>query len=1088
MFKRSYIKFSGILLLIAGALIIGAAVFLPGLMDINAYRGEILATLQQSLNRTVNFSSGEFTWHFGPSFEFKDVTVKELDGSGDFLKAERLTVRLALLPLLEKKIALKNLNLNGAEIRLSRDSQGRMNIDDLLKPSGESTPVRFHKVQVRHGTVKWHDMMIQKEGFQAVARNISLDLEHMARGSKGSIKLFCEVPAISGPAATLSLNGSVRLAPEKRPLSESDLNATVDLKQAEIGRFWPYFGRFIPFASSGGRLDVASSFKGRIREFGAKGKVVISGASVVWPRVFHYTVAPRSLHLNYDMRLTPAMIDMPAVEISTDGFRIKGSFQMRDYAGTDPHILAKASTPDTFRYEDVRSYVPYGIITDGTSEYIEHKIKAAVFRLDTGVLDGRVSQIAHMEVGDNYKTLLIRGPVEKGVLSYGPKAPVFSNIKGTIELKEQNFRLIGMTAQFGESPLKMNGTITEYNTDKPSDYQAHMEVTPHSPEIGWLGRMAGINKLEFGGTSALVLKGSGQTSAYRLNGTWDLKPAVYSFPGVIRKPSGMGNQLAFSSIIGPGETRLTSLSYNLSPLIMSATALFKYSGQPFLGFELQTNQFTMSEALPILTDWQKYLLRGRVRARIAGSGNPEDFSAMNYSGSVALNEFSLKPVDKFKAVSGINGSIAFKGNSLETTSIQARYGDSLLTVKGRVTSLKNREAQLEVLSPQLFLRDLNRAPLKSDLAVRRVSGSILLHGDSYELKDFAGQINNSNFSISGTYSGGAAPEADVTVTSSRLDVEDLLLLRGPPTQPVTAAPLRKGAPGAPFNQAVKDIDLKLKLAVESGKYGRLPFSRLNAVASQESGILYLQSVDAGLFGGRLRAKGRVAPEGELGNRYDLNVNLERVDAERFLKALDITRDVTGSMNLQGDVTARGNTLLDVKKTALGNVKLRLEKGSLRRFSLLSKVFSILNVSQLLKFQLPDMVSDGMPYNEIKGSFAISDGTVATEDLFINSDAINISVLGKADTVKEDLDFTIGVQPLQTVDKVVNRIPVVGWILTGKDRGFMTVYFEAKGKWSDPRVSAIPVSSMGKGVLNIFRRVFELPVRLFTDTGEVLLGN
>jgi uncharacterized protein involved in outer membrane biogenesis len=1087
MSKRSYIKFSGILLLITGTLIIGAAAFLPRLLDINAYRGEILAALQQSLNRTVNFSSGEFAWHFGPSFDFKDVSVKESDGSSDFLKAERLTVRLALLPLLEKKVVLKNLDLHGAEIRLSRDSQGRMNIDDLLKPSGESTPVRFDKVQLRHGTVTWQDMMIQKEGFQAVARNITLDLEHIDRGSKGSIKLFCEVPAISGPAATLSLNGSLRLAPDKRPLSESEVNGSVDLKQAEIGRFWTYFGRFIPFASSGGRLDIASSFKGRIREFGAKGKVVISGASVVWPRVFHYTVAPRSLQLNYDLRLTPAMIDIPAVEISTDGFRIKGSFKMRDYTGADPHILAKASTPGTFRYEDVRSYVPYGIIPDGPSDYIEHKIKAAVFRLDTGMLDGRVSQIAHMEVGDNYKTLLIRGPVEKGVLSYGPKAPVFSNIKGTIELKEQNFRLIGMTAQFGESPLKMSGAITEYNTDKQSDYQAHMEVTPRSSEISWLGRMVGVNKLEFGGASNIVLNGSGPTSAYRLNGTWDLKSAVYSFPKVIRKPSGMSNQLAFTTIIGPSETRLTSLAYNLSPLMLSATALFKYSGQPYLGFELQTNQFTMSEALPILPDWQKYQPRGRVKARIAGSGNPEDFSAMNYSGNVALNEFSLQPVDKFKAVSGINGSIAFKGNSLESTSIQARYGDSLLTVKGRVASLKNREAQLEVSSPQLFLRDLNRAPLKSDLAVRRLSGTLLLHEDSYELKDFSGQINNSNFNISGTYSEGVAPRADVTVTSSRLDVEDLFLLRGPPSQPLATAPLKKGGAGTAFNQKVKDIDLKLTLAVDNGKYGRLPFSRLNAVASQESGILYLQSVDAGLFGGRLRAKGRVAPEGELGNRYDLNVNLERVDAERFLQALDITREVTGSMSLQGDVTARGNTLLDVKKTALGNVRLKLEKGSLRRFSLLSKVFSILNVSQLLKFQLPDMVSDGMPYNEIKGRFAISDGVVATEDLFISSDAINISVIGKADTVREDLNFTIGVQPLQTVDKVIHRIPVVGWILTGKDKDFLTVCFEAKGKWSDPRVTAIPAKSLGIGVLNVFRRVFELPVRLFTDTGEVLLG-
>jgi uncharacterized protein YhdP len=318
-------------------------------------------------------------------------------------------------------------------------------------------------------------------------------------------------------------------------------------------------------------------------------------------------------------------------------------------------------------------------------------------------------------------------------------------------------------------------------------------------------------------------------------------------------------------------------------------------------------------------------------------------------------------------------------------------------------------------------------------------------------------------------------------------VDDLLLLRGFTATPPVASLVKSNGKGAAFNKAVKDTDLKLKLVVDSGKYGRMPFTKLNAVASQESGIVYLQKIDAGVFGGRLHAKGRIAPDSELGNRYDLNFNLERIDAERFLQSFDITREVTGTLSVQGDVTARGNTLLDVKKTTLGNVKLKLEKGTLRRFSLLSKLFSILNVSQLLKFQLPDMVSDGMPYNEIKGSFAASDGVVATEDLFINSDAINISVIGKTDIVRETNDFTIGVQPLQTVDKVINRIPVVGWILTGKDKGFVTVYFEAKGKWSDPDVSAIPAQSMGKGVLNIFRRVFELPVKLFTDTGQVLLG-
>jgi uncharacterized protein involved in outer membrane biogenesis len=1084
--KRTYIKFSGILLLIAGTLIMGFAVFLPRLLDINAYRDEILSTLQQSLNRKVSFSSGKFAWHFGPSFDFADVSVKEPDGGSDFLKAEKITVKLALWPLLEKQVVLQDVKADGAVIHIVRRKDATLNIDDLLKPSKDTVQIHFRKVQLRRSTVQWDDAAIQEEPFSAVVRNITLNLEHLTRGRKGNLKLYCDLPAHSGSPGSVSLVGSLKLPDEGVSLDNTELNLTGDFKQADIGRFWPYYSRFIPFANPGGRLDLTTTFKGRMHEFAAKGKIRIAGSSVVWPKIFHYTIAPRSAQLDYDLRLSPRLIDIPALSFDTDGFRIKGSFQMHDYAGKDPRIVARASTP-TFRYEDVRQYVPYGVIPADTSEYIEHKIKSGIFKLDTGLLDGRVSQIAHMEQGDNYKTLLIRGPVEKAVLSYGPKAPVFSNIKGTIELKDKNFNLIGMTAQFGESPLKLNGSITEYNTDKTSDYPVRMDITPHAPEVAWLARIAGANKLEFGGLSTLVLTGSGHYSAYRLNGSWELKQSIYSFPGAVRKPAGMANQLNFTSIISPGETKLTSLSYSLQSLSLSATALLKYRDQPYLNFELQTNPIMLSETSPILTGWQQYRPSGRAQAHINGSGNPEDFSAMNYRGTIVLNSFSVLPDEKLKTVSGINGTVSFNGNSLETSSMSVRYGDSPLLIKGLVRSLKNGEAEIQVTSPQLFLRDFNRATQKSDAAIRRLHGTLSIKDGRYGIKDLSGQLNSSNFNISGVYAGGNSPEANFSLTSSNLDVDDLILLAKPTEQPASlqAAPTKKSGQ---LPKAVQQAELKLKLAVDTGKYGRIPFSRLNASVSQESGIIYLQSLEAGIFGGKLNAKGRVAPGGgQGGNRYDLNINIDRVDADICLKALDISREVAGSLSLKGDVTARGDSMEEIKKTALGNLKLKLEKGSLHKFNVLSKMFSILNVSQLLKFQLPNMVSNGMPYSEITGGFAISDGIIATQDLFISSDAINISVIGKTDMIKEDLDFTIGVQPLQTVDKVVNRIPVVGWLLTGKDKDFLTAYFEAKGKWSDPQVKAIPAKSLGKGVLNVFRRVFELPVRLFTDTGEVILG-
>ncbi|MEI6305251.1 MAG: DUF748 domain-containing protein, partial [Deltaproteobacteria bacterium] len=574
--KQTYIKLSGIIFLVLGAIMIGLAFFLPHLLDINAYREDILSSLHKSLNRKVSFSRGEFSMNFGPSFVFDNVVIKEPDDKDDFLVAERLTINLALLPLLNKRIVLKEIIIDRGEAQLIRNINGKLNIDDLLQPSAGEFQINIKKMQARKGLLHWRDMTIGKEGFKADLRQLNLSLDNISKNHKGSFRLACELPATSGEPGSLSLSGTAKLPADGISLLETELNADVEIKQADAGRFWQYYGRFVPFDNPGGRVDIATGFKGKLRGFNAKGKIGITGASVRWPAIFHATVSPRTLQLEYSMKLTDKLLDLPSLDVKTDGFRIKGSLQIHDYAGKDPRIIAIASTPSTFRYEDVRTYVPYGIIPSGTSDYIENKIKSGVFKLDTGVLDGRISQITHMEIGDNCNTLLIRGPVEKAVLSYGRRSPLFNNINGTIELKGKNFNLTGMTGMFGASPFSLNGSITEYNTDKVSSYPVHMEITPQPPEVAWLARIAGANKLEFSGKSTLVLDGSGHYSAYRLNGDWELKHAVYSFPGAISKTSGIKNHLTFSTIIKNGETNLTSMTYNLSPLIVSATAQLKH--------------------------------------------------------------------------------------------------------------------------------------------------------------------------------------------------------------------------------------------------------------------------------------------------------------------------------------------------------------------------------------------------------------------------------------------------------------------------------------------------------------------------------
>lgn len=1069
-----FIKLSGVLLVSIATLVTATALFLPYLLDVNAYRTEIVTALQQSLNRPVNFESGSFAWNFGPSFEFKSFTVKERDGASAFISAKKIIIQLALIPLLEKKVELKNLILDETSISLNRSADGSLNIDDLLKPGKSEVRVNFKKIRINKGAIFWSDLAGRKEPFTAVLRNISLVTDHLDRGHKGHLKFSAEIPAEHGAPTRISLSGSLRLPSGDSSLLDTDIDGDVSVKQADIGKFWPYFGKYIPFANTGGKVDFSSSFKGKPLDFSAKGKILLNGVTVHWPTVFHAALSPKALQLEYSALLTKQVIDISAVDLSMEGFRIKGSFKIQDYLTKDPRITARASTPSTFRYEDVRNYVPYGIIESGTSDYIENKIKSGIFKLDTGVLDGRVSQIAHMEVGQNYNTLFIRGPIEKAVLSYGPKAPTFNNLKGVIELKGNRFNLVGMTGNFGTSPFSLDGSITEYNTDKTADYPIRMDISPRAPEIAWIAKIAGIPKLEYRNSSSLHLVGAGHYTAYRLNGDWDLKQAAYTLPGYVDKPpSSMPNTLKFSTVIGRDATKVTAVNYALSPLQITGSGLIGYGGKPYLGFDLQTNRFVLDDTLPILSMWRQYKPQGIIQAHIKGGGDPGDLSAMDYHGTVNLTKLSFLPDDRLRPLSGISGALTFKGNSLESSSIAARYGDSVVTLKAAIKSLKKPEGDIILSSSHLYLRDFNLPEKNQEAAVRRFNANLVLRNGALSINSVSGMINSSNFNLSGKILTAPARKATISITSTKLDLDDLRLLAPPP---------QKGN-----SQQGSGMDVMLTLNVENGNIGKMEFNNLNASAQQDNGTLYLQNLTAGVFGGKLAAKGRISPSGQQGDRYDLTLDLVRTDAEKLFSALDISREVTGSLTLHSDLTARGNTLTEIKRSSLGNIRLQMNHGKLRKFSTLSKVFSILNVSQLLKFKLPDMASGGMPYSSIKGSIAVKDGIMSTKDMFISSNAINVSIVGSADVVKEELNLTLGAQPLQTVDKIVNHIPIVGWLLTGKDKDLLTAYFEAKGKWSDPQVSAIPVKSMSKGLLNIFVRAFELPVKLFTDTGEVILG-
>ena len=1038
------------------------------LLYLDTYKDDIVAALKKSLHREIIYENGVFTLGFVPSFTFTGVIIKEKDSDSVFASTDKLTFKIALLPLLEKKLILKEVQLENPVFRLLRSKNGIFNFSDILEGEKEAVPLQLKSIRIKHGSVTFVDQAVAQPGLTTSLEDIDLYLSRLSRGENSDLKISASMVE-GGRKSTLSLSGSAKLATSNKPLSDTFLSIKIKGKALDSGHFWDYYKQYVPFQKITGRLDLESTFKGKLADFSSRGTVKLEGLRFDYPQIFHSPLTPGDLHFTYDMELTPKDLTVKNLNLNVDGLAVKGSCALKDIYSNDLLILAKAST-NSFRLEEFGRYIPYGVIPDDVAVFIESHIVGGTYRLQRGKLEGRVSQIAHMEKGTNYNVLSIEGTAERGLVTFGANTPAFNSIKGHLAMRGKDFILSGIEGRFGASPFTLDGKIADYPLTTPSSYPFTMTMTPQPAEVAWLlGQKTG-----FSGQSTLHMAGNGFTSNYNLNGKWNLTSAAYSYPDIIQKPAGQANTLSFQGSINGQEARVAALQYNLNSLSVNGNGVHRYAGKYQTSFSARSNQFQVQEIASMLPKIKKYVPAGKVKVALHGATGTKDLKDLRLNGDIMLSGASLVPSENLKPLSNITGDIRFTDDSLETSMLTVRLGNSTIWGSGALNGFKNPSVNLTFSSPSLDLTDLGIKSTVKPVPIKKVQGSADLKDGNLHILNFSGLLNKSAFTIAGSIIDIKNPKLDISLTSPHLELGDFLLIRG-----LELEQKKRGTP------PVK-VSGRLTVNADTGRINQIPFTKLHSIVHIDEKMLNLQPIDLNLLGGTLSAKGRVDLGTTGGPRYHTVFDMKNLSAAQLLHSVKAKREVTGIISMQGELSARGESTDEIMRTALGNMKITCEDGTLRKFSVLSKVFSILNVSQLLKFQLPDMVSGGMPFNKITTTFAFQDGIASTSDLFIDSDAMNISVVGKFNLVKNDLDLTIGVKPLQTVDKIVSHIPIVGWILTGKNRSLVTAYFEAKGNWENPQVRAIPVKALASGVFNIFKRVFQLPAKLVTDTGEVFM--
>jgi len=192
----------------------------------------------------------------------------------------------------------------------------------------------------------------------------------------------------------------------------------------------------------------------------------------------------------------------------------------------------------------------------------------------------------------------------------------------------------------------------------------------------------------------------------------------------------------------------------------------------------------------------------------------------------------------------------------------------------------------------------------------------------------------------------------------------------------------------------------------------------------------------------------------------------------------------GSLNL--DLEWQGRSLKSWEKSLDGELDFNFFDGRLKKFTMVSNICSLLNLSQFAALRLPKFsVNKGVPYQTLSGVGIMVNGVMDVEEFALRGSALNLFGDGTISLVEDWVDFDIGVQPLQTVDKLLATIPVVGYIITGDKKTFVVIPMTARGPFADVKIKTQTVSGLGKKAGGMIQRFFKTPIRLLQMPGKLL---
>ena len=263
----------------------------------------------------------------------------------------------------------------------------------------------------------------------------------------------------------------------------------------------------------------------------------------------------------------------------------------------------------------------------------------------------------------------------------------------------------------------------------------------------------------------------------------------------------------------------------------------------------------------------------------------------------------------------------------------------------------------------------------------------------------------------------------------------------------------------------------VKLKSESFAYDKFIWKPFNADIAIDRDNINIAVIESDLCGISFPGKFEITPR-------QMSLGFEPVANDKDLESsmaclFGIKKRSTGSFDLQGKFTGEGKGE-DILNSLTGNLEFTAENGRIYKGGVLAKILAFINITEIFRGKMPDLVQEGFAYNSITADGELHGGILTLKEIIIDSSSMKIVSHGDINIKDKKLDIEVLVAPLKTVDSIVEKIPLIKDLTKGT---LISIPLKVTGDLDDPKITYFSSSSDGSGLTGIMMKTLKFPMKI-----------